>query len=140
MFTTALPDEFAPDGAVVSIRPDVTWLTMPWLTDWEPISTTTSPSCTPVESPKGAGVRPVAPLTRTNATSLFVSVPATNPVYFWPDDVVTDTCCDPATRLAGVTTVPTESSSKPLPDVVPASTRTTDGPTWLIRRRRSAWI
>ena len=140
MFTNALPDESEPAGAVVTMTPDAISLTMPWLTVWEPINTTTSPIWTPVESPKGAGIRPVAPLTRTSATSLFVSAPATKPVYFWPEDVVIDTCCEPATRLAGVTTVPMESSSRPLPDAVPVSMRTTDGPTWLIRRRRSAWI
>ena len=113
---------------------------MPWLTVPEPIDTTTSPICSAVESPKGAGVRPAAPLTCTTATSLFASAPATRPVYFWPADVVTVTCCDPATRLAGVTTVPTASISRPLPEAVPASMRTTDGPIWPISRRRSAWI
>src|SRR6267378_3279341 len=50
------------------------------------------------------------------------------------------TCCDPVTRLAGVTTVPVASSRRPEPDAPPASTRTTDGPTCAISWRSSAWI
>src|SRR5712671_3654545 len=50
------------------------------------------------------------------------------------------TCCDPVTRLAGVTTVPVASSRRPDPDAPPASTRTTDGPTCAISWRSSAWI
>src|ERR1700704_6732639 len=73
------------------------------------------------------------------ATSPAGSEPLTVPEYVWPEAIVMVTCCNPATRLAGVTTVPCASITRPEPETVPASTRTTEGPTWAIRRRKSAW-